>query len=272
MGRFLNRPFLIELRKMKSLLSRLLKPKAEKQKVLVPLQGKSLKTDLNHLQRTISYNFNNNLILEAALTHSSCGKCKNNKSKSLEYERMEFFGDAVLGLITVEFLFERYTDKSEGDLSKLKSNIVSENYLSIKAQKIDLGSYIRLGDEEFRAKGYNKKSILANMMESLICAIYLDGGLEKARQFVRNYILKGYEKELQSEIHINYKSILQEHFQSKYQRLPDYKTVSAEGPDHQKIFTVNVSFDNEKLGSGTGLTKKAAEQDAAREACQQLGL
>ncbi|MBW6515895.1 MAG: ribonuclease III [Candidatus Cloacimonetes bacterium] len=232
----------------------------------------SRKTDLNKLQSTISYIFKNPQLLATALTHSSCSKHKNGHSKPFEYERMEFFGDAILGLVTVEFLFHKYSDKAEGDLSKLKSNIVSENYLSVKAKTINLGSYIRLGEEEFKSKGYEKKSILANMMESLICSIYLDGGLEAARDFITNFILKGFEKELLSEIHINYKSILQEYCQSKYQKLPDYKTVSAEGPDHKKTFTVVVYLSNEKLGHGIGMTKKAAEQNAAREACHKLGI
>ena len=230
------------------------------------------KSGLSKLETTISYHFKKPQILITALTHSSCGKNKNGLSKHFEYERMEFFGDAILGLVTVEYLFHRYKDKSEGDLSKLKSNIVSENYLSIKAKTINLGSYIRLGEEEFKSKGYEKKSILANMMESLICAIYLDGGIDQARNFITRYILKGFEKELLSDIHINYKSILQEYSQSKFQKLPEYKTVSAEGPDHKKTFTVIVYLSDDKLGSGTGMTKKAAEQNAAREACHKLGI
>ncbi len=232
----------------------------------------SIQNDLSGLQKKISYKFENPLLLEAALTHSSVSRSKKNNSAAFEYERMEFFGDAVLALITVEFLFDKYTSKTEGDLSKLKSNIVSENFLSIKAKTIALGSYIRLGEDEFKAKGYEKKSILANMMESLICAIYLDGGIDEARKFIKRYILKGFEKELLSDIHINYKSILQEYCQSKYQKLPDYKVESAEGPDHKKTFSVSVFFNKEKLGCGNGPTKKAAEQNAAREACTKLGL
>ncbi len=231
---------------------------------------RSKQRDLSKLQKIISYSFTDQELLNTALTHSSVERTKNGSSKTIEYERMEFFGDAVLGLVTVEYLFNKYPDKSEGDLSKLKSNIVSENYLSVKARSFDLGSFIRLGDDEFRTKGFDKKSILANMMESLICAIYIDGGLEAAREFISRHILKGYEKELLSEIHINYKSILQEHYQSEYQKIPDYKIVSTQGPDHKKIFSVVVTFNKEKLGSGEGLTKKAAEQNAAKEACNKL--
>jgi len=258
------------VKNIKSLISNLFRPASRDYTIE---KGKSLKADLKGLEQKISYRFQNPLLLEAALTHSSTSMKNHNGQRSLfEYERMEFFGDAVLGLVTVEYLFNKFRNKSEGDLSKLKSNIVSENYLSIRARKIDLGSYIRLGDDEFRARGYEKKSILANMMESLICAIYLDGGLNEADKFIRRIILRNFEKELLSEVHINYKSMLQEYYQSKYQRLPDYKLVSAEGPDHKKIFSVIVCFDNEQIGSGTGTTKKSAEQNAAREACAKLGL
>ncbi len=234
--------------------------------------GKSKQNDLNKLQKTISYKFNDPELLKTALTHSSVGRTKNDSSRAFEYERMEFFGDAILDLITVEFLFNKFRDKPEGDLSKLRSNIVSENYLSIKAKLINLGSYIRLGEDEFRTKGYDKKSILANMMESMICALYLDGGINAAKKFVFHFILQGFEKELLSEIHINYKSILQEYCQSKYQKLPDYRVVSAQGPDHQKTFTVEVSLNKETLGRGSGMTKKSAEQNAAKEACSKLAI
>ena len=257
---------------MNKIISFFIEPFIKKSQDQSERPGRSKKEDLTQLQSIINYKFKNSLLLEAALTHSSCGKYKNDKSRAFEYERMEFFGDAVLGLVTVEFLFEKFINKSEGDLSKLKSNIVSENFLSVKAKAIELGSYIRLGEEEFKSRGYDKKSILANMMESLICAIYLDGGLEEARKFITSFVLKGFEKELQSDIHINYKSILQEYCQSKYQKLPDYKTVSTEGPDHRKTFTVVVYLSNDELGTGTGLSKKAAEQNAAREACQKLGI
>ena len=255
---------------IKSIFSGLFKPPARDYRIE---EGKSLKGDLSELERKISYRFKNPLLLKAALTHSSTStRNHNGQRRFFEYERMEFFGDAVLGLVTVEYLFNKYRDKAEGELSKLKSNIVSENYLSIRARKIDLGSYISLGEDEFRAKGYAKKSILANMMESLICAIFLDGGLNEARSFIGRVILRNFEKELLSEVHINYKSMLQEYFQSKYQRLPEYKLISAEGPDHKKIFSVVVCFDNEQIGSGSGTTKKSAEQNAAREAYTKLGL
>lgn len=256
---------------MKKLLSCILDSFQKKKDDQTFQSGRSKINDLKKFQKIIGYRFENPLLLESALTHSSVNSKKNgSNSSSYEYERMEFFGDAVLAFVTVEFLFEKFCGKNEGELSKLKSNIVSENYLTVKARKIDLGSFIRLGEDEFRTKGYDKKSILSNMMESLICAIYVDGGLDEARKFITKFILKDFEKELTSEIHINYKSILQEYYQSKHQKLPDYKVVSAEGPDHKKTFTVIASFNKEELGVGTGMTKKSAEQNAARQACIKL--
>ena len=230
------------------------------------------KTKLNDLQKRISYIFKDKNLLLAALTHTSWHRHKNGHPETYDYERMEFFGDAVLELISVEYLFINYPTKNEGYLSKIKSQIVSENYLSIKAKQLELGSCIILGEEEIKAKGYEKKSILANMMESLICAIYVDGGLEKARKFVNEHVLKDFEEEIVNDVHTNYKSILQEYSQSKHQKLPLYRLISETGPDHHKTFTVVVSLMDKEVGAGTGFSKKEAEQNAAKEGCLKLGL
>ncbi len=227
--------------------------------------------NLKGLQSIIGYTFNDSSILKVALTHTSF--FYNNGVKSIpvsEYERMEFLGDSILGLVISEYLYYKYPNKQEGFLSKLKSQIVSENYLSSKARSIRLGRYIILGDEEFRDKGYQKKSILSNMMESLICAIYLDSGYHEAKEFIINYVLKGYRLELSSDVHINYKSRLQEYCQLKYKQLPVYKVVSTEGPDHKKLFKVTLFVQGKKVGEGNGYTKKNAEQDAAKEGCLKL--
>lgn len=236
-------------------------------------EEKKLYNNLEGLQQTIGYSFKDPCILARALTHTSFYYNSDVKNVPVsEYERMEFLGDSILGLVTAEYLYSKYTDKKEGFLSKLKSQVVSENYLSVKAKHIDLGKYIILGDEEYKDRGYQKKSILSNMMESLICAVYLDGGYMPAKQFILTYILKDYKEELNSDVHINYKSTLQEYCQSKYKQLPVYKVISTEGPDHKKVFSVTVFIQGKKIGTGGGFTKKTAEQEAAKEGCAYLNI
>ncbi len=234
--------------------------------------GKSVSDDLSLLQKKISYSFKDLSLLKQALTHSSCYRINKGVSMVSPYERMEFLGDSILGLAVSEFLYNTYPDRAEGYLSKLKSQIVSENYLAIKAKELDIGDFIILGDDEFKNSGYEKKSILANVMESLICAIYLDSNYTKAKKFVSHAIVSGYKEELSSSIYINYKSIVQEHYQAIYQKVPTYTVISSEGPAHKKVFIVEISINDEIIGSGTGLNKKEAEQDAARSACIKLDL
>lgn len=228
---------------------------------------------LNEFQTLIKYRFKNSTLLIAALTHDSYLRRKEADSNCISpYERMEFLGDSVLGLIVAEYLFAHYPDKAEGDLSKLKSNIVSEKFLALKALCLKLGEYIQMSDEERRNGGEFRKSIIADTMESLICAIYLDGGLSKARKFIHGYIIKDFEKDLFSVDLTNYKSILQEHTQSLYQTTPQYSLLHESGPDHLKVFRMEVYINNQKYGEGEGPNKKEAQQKAAYDACKNLNL
>ncbi len=239
----------------------------------IPENSISQSDNFEDLEKLIGYTFENRSILITALTHSSCYRTNSSETSApSNYERMEFLGDAILGLVAAEHLYCQYPDRSEGFLTKLKSKVVSENFLSAKANSIKLGQYVIMGKEEYKSGGFKKKSILANMTESLICAIYLDGGFEQAKEFVVKFLLEGYETEIKSEVHINFKSILQEHFQSKQQKIPTYTLLKTAGPDHQKVFSIEVSFNEETLGVGQGLSKKAAEQAAARDACKKLGI
>lgn len=258
---------------MKKLIQILLKGFAGKKEHLHPDNGKSVAGELDTLQNRIGYRFQDISILRISLTHTSC-YFRNGEhiSTASEYERMEFLGDSILGFVAAEYLFTKYPDNKEGFLSKLKSQVVSENYLADRAKSIKLGDYIYLGDEELRDKGYNKKSILSDMMESLICALYFDGGLETAKKFILDYILSGYSRLLTNDEHINYKSKIQEYSQSLYRKLPQYKVLSAEGPDHKKIFTVKLYIKDEMVGTGKGYTKKNAEQEAAKEGCKKLNI
>jgi len=219
------------------------------------------------LQKKIDYKFNSSDLLKAALTHTSINS---SNSKSSPFERMEFLGDSILGLIVAEELFLKYPDSPEGNLSKIKSKIVSQKFLTIKAKEINLGDYLLLSSEAIQDGGKKLPSILSDAMESLICAIYLDGNIGFARKFIKDFILLNFEKFIKSDEMTNYKSILQEYTQSRFQNIPKYKIVSEKGPDHNKIFTIKVFINDELFGEGKGANKKEAQQNAAKVACLKL--
>jgi len=229
--------------------------------------------NLAALQKRIEYSFHDDTLLKAALTHKSYLRRKYNDHKTPSpFERMEFLGDSILGFVVSRELFARHPDEQEGKLSKLKSKIVSETYLTLKANSLELGKYLLLSPEETQSGGAKKASILSDTLEALICAIYLDSGIASASRFVRNHILKEYETTVTRDELVNYKSILQEHLQSRNQEPPRYITIAEEGPEHNKTFIVEVRMGNKLLGTGRGNTKKNAQQDAAHIACQKLGL
>ncbi len=258
---------------MKKIIKSLISSFTSKQVAIPKDYGNCVNNNLSDFEKIIGYTFKDVSILKIALTHTSCYYRNGDLSGAVsEYERMEFLGDSVLGFVTAEYIFSKYPNKKEGFLSKLKSQVVSENYLSVKAKAIHLGDYIILGDDELKDKGNNKKSILSNMMESVICAIYFDGGLRVAKKFIIEHVLTGYSEELNSDVHINYKSKLQEYCQSKYKKLPEYIVTSTEGPDHKKVFSVDVYINNDAVGSGQGFTKKTAEQNAAKNGCKHVDI
>lgn len=228
---------------------------------------------LSNLQKKIGYTFHDLTLLKAALTHKSYLRKKFNDHKAPSpFERMEFLGDSILGFVVSRELFLRYPEEQEGALSKFKSKIVSETYLTLKASNLDLGKYILLSHEEQQSGGQNKPSILSDTTEALICAIYLDGGIAAASRFVKNQVLTEFENLVNRIELVNYKSILQEYLQARNMSPPEYRTVDEEGPQHQKIFLVEVAVEGKIIGKGKGSTKKAAHQDAARLACQKLGI
>ncbi len=229
--------------------------------------------NLAQLQKRIDYNFHDLTLLRAALTHKSYlrRQYSNHKAPS-PFERMEFLGDSILGFIVSRELFARHPEEQEGKLSKLKSKIVSETYLTLKANTLDLGKYLLLSPEEAQSGGAKKPSILSDTVEALICAIYLDSGISSATRFIKNHILSDYETTVTRNELVNYKSILQEYIQSRNEEPPRYVTVAEDGPEHNKIFVVEVRRGSDVLGSGKGATKKQAHQEAARLACQKLGI
>jgi ribonuclease III len=214
------------------------------------------------IEKKIQYRFKNKKLLEEALTHTSIKNEQNNFSR---FERMEFLGDSVLGLIAAEELFSLYPSANEGTLAKLKSKLVSQKYLFVKANEINLGKYILLSEEASHSGGRSSASIVTDTLEALICAIYLDRSYNEAAKFVKNYILNDVENVKSMEKFKNYKSILQEATQSKYKKIPQYIVLQEEGLEHDKIFTISVSLNGEVLGIGKGKNKKEAQQSAAKK-------
>ncbi len=223
--------------------------------------------EFNELQKIIGYTFKNTLILKIALSHKSLGN-----GDLSGFERMEFLGDSILGMIIAEELFSHFLSYDEGQLSKLKSKIVSKKYLAKRAKNIRLGNFIRMSTEAIQSGGKESDSILADSMESLICAIYLDGGLIKAKRFISRYILDNFQVKIKSDDLRDYKSILQEFTQSKYQKLPEYRIVNESGPEHEKTFSFIVYINNQQIGDGIGPNKKDAQQNAAKKACNHFNI
>ncbi|MFQ7221267.1 MAG: ribonuclease III [Lachnospiraceae bacterium] len=217
---------------------------------------------LEELQDKIGYRFQNTELLKQALTHSSfANEQKINKLK--DYERLEFLGDAVLELVSSEFLFRENPQMPEGQLTKLRASMVCEPALAYCAKDIDLGSYILLGRGEEYTGGRYRSSITSDVMEAIIGAIFLDGGIENAKKHIYRFILSDLENKI---LFLDSKTILQEEIQKKKDAQLRYELIGESGPDHNKQFTVDAYLNDVLIGSGTGRTKKAAEQQAAYEA------
>ena len=217
---------------------------------------------LEELQDKIGYRFQNTDLLKQAMTHSSfSNEQKINKLK--DYERLEFLGDAVLELVSSEFLFRENPQMPEGQLTKLRASMVCEPALAYCAKDIDLGSYILLGRGEEYTGGRYRSSITSDVMEAIIGAIFLDGGIENAKKHIYRFILSDLENKI---LFLDSKTILQEEIQKKKDAQLRYELIGESGPDHNKQFTVDAYLNDVLIGSGTGRTKKAAEQQAAYEA------
>ncbi|RME00128.1 MAG: ribonuclease III [Calditrichaeota bacterium] len=234
-------------------------------------QANQLPINYERLYKQIGYRFVHTELLEQALKHRSVLPALN-QSRVQSNERLELLGDAVLGLLVTEFLFKSYPEKEEGELTAMKSLLVSRKILAGMANELDLGSFLLLSDSEIKSGGRHRQSIVADALEALIGAIYLDSGLEAARQFIVNKVLKNYEHILNEEQNKNFKSILLEYAQSKNLGAPFYIIRSEDGPDHNKVFTVEVKIQNKTVGVGVGNSKKRAEQKAAQNALEKLDL
>jgi ribonuclease III len=246
-----------------------------------------MKEDLVELEATLGHAFRQPELLERALTHSSHAHEESKAAgpeapeEKLDNEQFEFLGDAVLGLVASQLLFERFPAFHEGQLSKLKAHLVSAGHLVSVAAELGLGQYLRLGRGEERSGGRSKGTLLSDALEAIIAAMYLDAGLEPTRAFIIRHVLEPelerIAKETDSEFSLaDYKSALQELLQSSGRLQPVYTTVKEEGPDHRKTFTVEarIYFQGqskpEYVARGEGATKKKAEQLAAKQALEHL--
>ena len=223
-------------------------------------------SDISKFENIIGYTFKDKSLLIQAFTHSSfVNEQKINKKP--DYERLEFLGDAVLEMISSAFLFKKYPDKKEGEMSKIRASLVCEPALAYDAEKLNIRDFMQLGKGEEATGGRNKESIIADMVEAVIGALFLDGGIDEAKRFIDTYVLTNVES---MQMFSDSKSILQEIAQGENLGLIRYEICGERGPEHDKIFDVRVFIGDKNMGEGSGKTKKAAEQKAAYMAILEL--
>ncbi|MCM2271660.1 MAG: ribonuclease III [candidate division Zixibacteria bacterium] len=223
---------------------------------------------LEGIQRLLGYNFRDIALLQLGLTHRSFARSNNHDQQS--NERLEFLGDSVLGVIISDQLFKDLPLESEGNLTKTKAMLVNETTLSTLGREIGLNKYVRLSPEEDRAGGRERASIISDAFEAVIGAVYLDGGIEAARDVVLRLIYIRKDRIVADTSQRNYKGDLLELIQAKGEGVPRYDVISEVGPDHEKTFHVVVSIGGLKVGEGVGSSKKEAEQKAAAQALESL--
>ena len=222
---------------------------------------------MEQLQNNLGYHFKNPALLARALTHSSYANERHVDTG--DNERLEFLGDSVLGFITAEYLFANHRDFPEGELTKLRAYAVCEKSLFSYAEEIGLGNYLKLGKGEERTGGRTRPSVLSDAFEAVIAAIYLDGGMDEAKKFVLRFVVPYVEAKPTFK---DYKTMLQEVVQKNQGETLEYVIVSETGPDHDKCFTVEVHLNSNIIGRGVGGSKKKAEQNAAKESLELMGI
>ena len=221
------------------------------------------------LEERLGYRFRDRNLLCAAMIHSSFAN--EHRGSGLESnERLEFLGDAVLGLVTGEYLFRTHPDAPEGELTRMRAALVCEESLHEVAQMLGLGEYLKLGKGEESGGGRRRPSILADATESVFAAVYLDGGMEAARALIHRVLLERGREQAVERRRRDYKTALQEVVQRKANQVLRYEMVGASGPDHEKIFTCDVTLNGDVIGRGSGRSKKEAEQAAACAALEQF--
>ncbi|MBE6965746.1 MAG: ribonuclease III [Oscillospiraceae bacterium] len=231
--------------------------------------SKPSQKNYSRFQNEIGYKFKNIALLERALTHSSYAN-ENRAAGVLDNERFEFLGDSILGMNTALYLFNKYPDEPEGELTKMRSSLVCTGALCDRAKAISLGDELRLGHGEESGGGRERPSILADAFEAVIGAIYLDSGEESARSFIKKFV---FDAEKGGEWSVtDYKTTLQEIVQKNRGEMLSYHVIESNGPDHERSFTVEVMINSNHIGTGHGHSKKEAEQMAAREALKLMGM
>ena len=222
---------------------------------------------IKDLETAIGYRFKNITLLQNALTHSSYANERWHNSL-LSNERLEFLGDSILGMTVEEYLYRNFPDRPEGELTRMRADMVCEKALAKVAARIELGGQMMLGNGEEQSGGRNRDSILADAVESVIAACFLDGGMDAARQFIDRFVLV--EVPVQKMHNADYKTALQELVQQKKNQVLTYVLTGESGPDHDKRFEVEVRLNGNPIGTGSGSSKKRAEQDAARCAMEKM--
>jgi ribonuclease-3 len=234
---------------------------------VLPELSPGRKKELAAFQKTAGIRFKSQRLLNLSFMHRSISNESNNK---INNERLEFLGDAILGAVSATLLYELFPDRSEGDLAKIKSVIVSEDILSGIALELGLNQLLILGRGEEHSGGRTKKAILADALEALIGAYYLDSGYKAAFNFIRRFIQSDIDRASDSHHNRDFKTLLQEYSQRLYRSYPNYRLLKKTGPEHEKMFWIEVMVNGKSYGPGVGKNKKSAEQEAAKQAYEQL--
>ena len=225
---------------------------------------------LEKLEEKLNYDFHDPALLEEALCHSSYAN-EHRTAGLASNERLEFLGDSVLGFVSAEWLFAQHPDLPEGDLTRIRAALVCEQSLYEVARQLDLGRYLKLGRGEEAGGGRTRTSILADATEAVFAAVYLDGGIAAASALIHRCLLDAEREEEVEERRRDYKTALQERVQRQVDQVLTYRMVGEQGPDHAKTFSAEVLLNGSPIGSGTGHSKKEAEQAAARKALEDMG-
>ena len=221
------------------------------------------------LEEKLNYHFHNVALLQEALRHSSYAN-GHRGANIFSNERLEFLGDSVLGFVTAEYLFAKHPTAPEGELTRIRALLVCEDSLHEVAQRLELGQYLLLGHGEESGGGRTRASTLADAVEAVFAAVYLDGGIDAARRLIHRVLLDTEREDIAEEKRRDYKTLLQEFVQRSPNQTLAYVMVGESGPDHAKTFLAEVHLNGERIGSGSGRSKKEAEQMAARDAMEKL--
>jgi ribonuclease-3 len=222
---------------------------------------------IKDLENAIGYRFKNITLLQNALTHSSYAN-EYWRDSLRSNERLEFLGDSILGMVVAEYLYRTFPERPEGELTRMRADMVCERALAKVADRLGLGSHMLLGHGEEQGGGRERASILADAVESVIAACFLDGGMDAAKKLIETFILC--EVPVSKLSNADYKTAFQERVQQKKDQTITYRLIGESGPDHDKSFQVEVLLNGQVVGTGTGSSKKRSEQDAARDALQRL--